>query len=74
MTKDHGFVIPNLDGLSTEPADYLALAQTMLLVSWYLEGKAKAMALRLKGDVNAAVAAEDKIERIYKALPEWARW
>lgn len=39
----------------------------------YASNKATAMSCRLRGDINTAIMYEGICDRIYAALPEWAR-
>jgi hypothetical protein len=40
----------------------------------YASNKATAMGCRVRGDIQTALMYEGICDRIYKSLPEWARW
>lgn len=40
----------------------------------YAANKSTAMSCRLRGDISTAEVYEHICERIYRRLPEWARW
>ena len=68
------FDVPNLDGLSVDPADYFAAAEVFGRLAAYADVKGRAMQLRAAGDVEAARAFERTAEATYRRLPEWAQW
>lgn len=70
----YAFEVPNIDDCSIDPDDYEALARVFGQLSDYASLKASAMRARLKGDIQFAIRHENGCERIYKQLPEWARW
>lgn len=72
--RKSGFEVPNLDGLSTDPAELLGAAVVLETLSAYARHKARAMQARFKGDVTEALAYEAWCEALYSGLPEWARW
>jgi hypothetical protein len=63
----------NLDGFAAvEELD--EVAATLIVLCSYATSKALAMRYRIAGDIPKALNQEDKCERQYKRLPEWARW
>ena len=40
----------------------------------YASNKATAVRLRLQGDITMAVMYEDIADKIYRGLPDWAKW
>ena len=54
-----------------KPQGYVRAARTM---KNYAANKATAMGLRLAGKVSTAMAYEAICDRLYKQLPEFARW
>jgi chromatin segregation and condensation protein Rec8/ScpA/Scc1 (kleisin family) len=65
---------PNLDGFSVDPDDFGRVADAFEAYAKYLRLKHGAMRHRLAADVASAVDLEGQADRIYAALPEWARW
>ena len=62
----------NLDGM-----DRTELRETAEVFRWlakYCDQKEVAMRYRAAGNVKVAQSTEAACERIYKGLPEWARW
>lgn len=68
------FDVPNLDGLSVDPADLDKAAKVFKLLRKYAKCKAAAMRQRLIGNINEALRHEHNCEVVYNDLPEWARW
>ena len=68
------FEVPNLDGLSINPADLYTAASVFGQLAAYAGHKADAMKHRMAGDIECATAHEKNCDRIYRQLPEWARW
>lgn len=66
------FEIPNLDCLSEN--DLIDLEPVMRELAEYCKYKSAAMRWRKEGYVGQARAYEDTCDRIYKNLPEWAKW
>lgn len=56
---------------SERPEGYLRAARTL---KHYAANKATAMGLRAEGKVSTAMTYETICERLYKQLPEFARW
>ena len=54
-----------------KPQGYVRAARTM---KNYAANKATAMGLRLAGKVSTAMTYEAICDRLYKQLPEFARW
>lgn len=54
--------------------ELLAAAETFNQLARYAELKEVAMTMRRKGDIVRAAYYENNCEKIYEALPEWARW
>lgn len=52
------------------PKGYRRAADSLSHYAW---NKLTAMECRMRGDITAAVIYEDICDRIYAALPEWAR-
>ncbi len=65
---------PNLDDMSVDPKDYEEAARVLTRLAEYATWKADAMRRRLSGRVSEAVTREEICDRIYLALPKWARW
>jgi hypothetical protein len=63
----------NLDGFF-DRAELLKLARVYGYLAAYAEDKAKAMELRVAGDIEAALQYEKACERSYNKLPAWAKW
>jgi len=68
------FDVPNLDDLSVDPAELREAAVVLEKLARYARKKATAMETRMAGNIPAAMVHEVLLERIYKDLPEWARW
>lgn len=66
------FDVPNLDG--TWPEDLLELEKVFDTLRRYAGLKASAMGHRAAGDIVKATRMEETCERLYRQLPEWARW
>lgn len=66
------FEVPNLD--CEESEELLALQTVFMQLAQYCANKRNAMAFRLKGQIAEATMYENKCDRIYHDLPEWARW
>jgi hypothetical protein len=69
-----GLELPNLDGLSTDPADLEIASRVFGLFAAYADALARAKELRAKGDVEAALSFERSADATYKRMPLWARW
>jgi hypothetical protein len=74
MTQQALFDVPNLDALSVDSADYDLAADVLGQLAAYAHAKARAMRLRVQGDVEAALSWEKHQEALYRKLPQWARW
>lgn len=72
--QDSGFEAPNLDGLSLNPDDLKEAATLFRRLAKYADHKARAMELRLRGNIPVALLFEAKADAVYKRLPTWARW
>ena len=68
------FETPNLDGLTTDPAQMREAARALALLGRYAGYKAEAMMFRQMGHISVAQQFESRMEEIYNELPEWARW
>ena len=68
----HGFDVPNMDAMDTD--DLAALEWTLDQLSKYADHKRRARALRVKGDIQAALSWEQACQNVYISLPVWARW
>lgn len=68
------FDVPNLDGLTDDPAELLELSSVLGILACYADYKARAIRHRKGGDVEAALSFERAADFQYKRLPEWARW
>jgi hypothetical protein len=68
------FDVPNLDDLSVDPEDSRRAARVMRALANYLDHKRCAMKYRVAGKIEEASAHENTCDRIYRALPGWARW
>lgn len=68
------FEVPNLDGLSTEIADYARAAMVFGLLRDYCLNKQIAMSYRQAGRVDVAKEYEVECDRLHNLLPNWARW
>lgn len=68
------FDVPNLDGLSIDPADLLAASWVFTVLAIYAEHKGRAMRLRAAGDLDGAGSFERAAESAYAKLPAWAKW
>jgi hypothetical protein len=66
--------VSNLDDFSADPDLHDELGMLFDRLAAYSHMKAKAMRLRKKGEVKAALFHEKALEGIHKDLPEWARW
>lgn len=55
-------------------ADFKAMAEVFTQLARYASVKKCATQLRLKGNIAAAQVFEQRCGKIYKSLPEWARW
>jgi hypothetical protein len=62
----------NLDDMNED--DLRAMSEWLDRLRFYAETKADAMTARKAGDITVARYLEGKCERIYKQLPDWARW
>lgn len=71
--RDAGCVIPNLDDMSPDPTDLRAASLVFGRLAAYADHKARAMELRLAGDIEAALAFEAAADTSYRAIPVWAR-
>lgn len=72
--KDSGFEVPNLDDLSIDPKDIEEAKDLFYSLYRYAQYKEQAMIYRMGGDIEMALSNEEICEKIYKTLPEWARW
>lgn len=64
----------NLDDLSTDPADYDKAAEVLNTLAVYARDKGRAMKARAEGDVALATLIERRLDALYSALPESAKW
>lgn len=55
----------------SKPANYIAATK---LLCGYANSKAMAMRVRAEGQIDLALKYEAVCERLYKLLPEFARW
>ena len=62
----------NLDDLARE--DLRVTAETFRWLAKYCDQKEVALRYRAAGNLKVAQSTEAACERIYKGLPEWARW
>lgn len=62
----------NLDGL--DPSELDKLASVYEKLASYAKAKAPAMRARGSGRIGEAAVLETECERIYNALPQWAKW
>ena len=69
---EHG--APNLDDLSVDPMDLEIAMNVFRKLAEYARMKNLAMRQRLLGKVQAALMCEQRLQDLYEALPEWARW
>jgi hypothetical protein len=69
-----GCVIPNLDCLSTEAADLDQAARLFGLLAALATEKAVAMRARTAGKAGDARDCEAVCDKLYFALPPWAKW
>ena len=79
----HGIAIPprmegfeplNLDDLSTDAGDLLAVAAVYHELGLYAQTLAEAMTARATGRFAVAQALEAENDRRYHTLPTWAQW
>lgn len=83
------FDVPNLDDMSVDPKDLLDFANAWdekrptighadhvhyLAVAQYARLKAGVMQDRLEGNIPAAMTQEAWCDRIYRRMPQWAKW
>ena len=72
--------LPNLDCyVSPDEAAEAAkeireVSKGLDLLASYAKVKARAMQFRLDGKINQALVQEQICDRIYKQLPDWAKW
>ena len=66
------FSLPNMDGM--DPDDLEALVDVFTKAARYGDYKAQAMRLRAAGNICRAIIKEELCDKIYKSLPESARW
>lgn len=70
---------PNLDGMDEEDLSAFRdeahkTIETLHKLKEYAACTVLARKLRFSGEIARAVNLEGQAERIYKALPDWARW
>ena len=65
---------PNLDDFSADPADFAAMREVFLFYAAYCDLKEKSTQFRLKGSVGLAATIDDEARKLYRQLPERARW
>lgn len=64
----------NLDDLSIDPMDFRVAACVLRQLAEYAELRACALEERLAGRVREATDLDRRLDSMYTALPEWARW
>lgn len=69
-----GFEIPNLDNTLNSPQEYFEASTVLYWLSEYLVKKGRAITQREHGLISSARSYEEECDKIYKQLPEWARW
>ncbi len=72
LSETDRFKVPNLDCLEEKELD--ELADIFQHLHDYARIKSSAISYRLAGDIQVAMDLEGGCERIYRKLPEWARW
>lgn len=65
---------PNLDDFSIDSADFNSAANVFEEYAKYLRLKGSAIEFRRYGHVDDALQLERRADRLYRNLPEWARW
>lgn len=70
--ETHEVSIPNLDTMEVEELEEFRLVLSLL--QQYVWFKTHAIEERLGGKINLALEHEFDCDRVYKQLPEWARW
>ncbi len=68
----NNFEVPNLDGLNDDELREVDRTYTALAI--ITDAMIRARALRLKGDIDAALSFERFADARIKKLPQWARW
>ncbi len=66
------FEAPNLDCLM--PEDLAEVAGVLAILATYAAQKVQAMSRRATGDTVGAVRIEQRLDRMYKTLPEAYQW
>lgn len=64
--------VPNLDDATA--SDIVKAKSTFEALANYCELRLAAMDARFDWDIEEATRIERTMERVYKRLPEWARW
>ena len=69
-----GFKKINLDDVEADYDDYIKMAGVFRDLGRYLLCKAEARDLRKEGNIDDALKFEGRCDKLYRSLPEWAKW
>jgi len=66
--------IPNLDNATNDPEDLVQLATALSVLAAFVDCKAIAMRLRLRGEIDLAQRNEKRCDMLFDMLPSSWRW